>query len=270
VQVVQQRRAGDAARVEHRIVAHLLRQLGAGDDIGDRQPTTGLQYAEGLAEDLGLVRRQVDHAVGDDHVGGVVGHRQVLDFAQAKLDVRERALLGIGAGLADHGRRHVDADDRPVAPTSARSEKGIEAAAAAQIHHHFTRSKTGDRTRISASEAHVRTVRHGREIRGGIAEAGGDQRVDGDVVGDTAASRRLAAALARVAGLGHLGVTVPHLLADFIGVLLAHDRLPDRFAKAAMVSGIPKGGAIARAPWQRSSPRRAAMGRQFVGNRLDS
>jgi len=93
--------------IEGQILPDLLRQFGEGDHVGDRQAPAGLERAEGLQKDLGLVRRQVDDAVGDDDIGGPVRHRQVLDLAQAKLGVAVAAGLGIGAGLGDHRRGHV-------------------------------------------------------------------------------------------------------------------------------------------------------------------
>ena len=60
------------------------------DHIRDRQPAARLQHAKRLAEHLRLVRHQIDHAVREDHVGGVVGDRQMLELAKAELDIARR------------------------------------------------------------------------------------------------------------------------------------------------------------------------------------
>ena len=68
-------RAGQAADVRaHRLLDGLGEPL-QHDRVGDHQPSAGPQHAEGLAEDLLLVGREVDDAVGDDDVDRGVGHR---------------------------------------------------------------------------------------------------------------------------------------------------------------------------------------------------
>ncbi len=63
--------------------------------VGDGDPPAGLQHASDLLPDLRLIRREVQHAVGDHDVHTGIGHGQVLDLAQAELDVIEaRVLVG--------------------------------------------------------------------------------------------------------------------------------------------------------------------------------
>jgi len=93
------------------------------DHIGDGKATAWFEYAERLAIDLLLVRNEVNHAIRDHHVGGVVGDWQVLDLAEAELDIRGADLLGIRACLGQHLMRHVDADHRPAGPTCRAARK---------------------------------------------------------------------------------------------------------------------------------------------------
>ena len=80
-----------------------------GDDIGNADPAAGHQDPEHLGEHCGLVGGQVDHAVGDHHIDGRVGEREVLDLALAELDVGSPRLGGVGAGEGEHVIGHVHA-----------------------------------------------------------------------------------------------------------------------------------------------------------------
>ena len=63
---------------------------GVGDDVRDGEAAAGLEDARGLAQDLGLVRREVDDAVGEHDVDGGGGERDRLDVALEPVDVRRR------------------------------------------------------------------------------------------------------------------------------------------------------------------------------------
>ena len=99
------------------------------DDVGDRQPAARLQHAERLAEHLRLVRHQVDHAVREDDVGGVVGDRQMLELAEAELDIARRrswrrSRAPSSASHASCRRRSHGPSRRPAAPReSSRSRR---------------------------------------------------------------------------------------------------------------------------------------------------
>jgi hypothetical protein len=67
--------AGDAADPEFHALANVSGDFTANDDIGDCQTAAGPEDAEGFTEDAILVARQIDDAVGDDDVDGVVGKR---------------------------------------------------------------------------------------------------------------------------------------------------------------------------------------------------
>ena len=70
--------AGDAAGPEFDVAADFGGDLAADDDVGDGEAAAGLEDAEGFGEDAVLVGGEVDDAVGDDDVDGVVGQRDVL------------------------------------------------------------------------------------------------------------------------------------------------------------------------------------------------
>ena len=86
-------------------------------DVADLQPPTRAHHAEHLAQGLLLVRSQVEHAVGDHHVGPAVGYREVLHVGVAELDVVDARL---GGSSAEPTARAVTAraDDPPAAGVS--------------------------------------------------------------------------------------------------------------------------------------------------------
>jgi hypothetical protein len=73
-----------------------------GDDVADPDPAAGAQHTERLGQHAGLVGGQVDHAVGDDHVHGGFGQRDVLDVAGQELGVVYPGLRGVVPGEGDH------------------------------------------------------------------------------------------------------------------------------------------------------------------------
>ena len=137
----------------------------------------GLQHAERLAEDLGLVGDEVDDAVADDRVHGRVGDRQVLDLAEPELDVVEPALAAFRARALDHLGRHVDADDAAAWARRARGEEAVDAAAAAEVEHGLARLQREQRERVAAAEAEVGALGDRGEVVGVVAELGVERAV---------------------------------------------------------------------------------------------
>src|SRR6266511_204281 len=85
-------RARHAAHPELHVPADGGRNLAAHDHVRHREPSAGLEHAERFGEHSALVRRQVDHAVRDDHVHRRVGQRDALDVALQELHVRDAGL----------------------------------------------------------------------------------------------------------------------------------------------------------------------------------
>lgn len=63
------------------------RQVVLGDDVGHAHAPTSAQDSIDRREHGRLVHRQIDHAVGDDHVNGLGRQRDVLDVALHELYV---------------------------------------------------------------------------------------------------------------------------------------------------------------------------------------
>jgi hypothetical protein len=117
--VVDRRGARDAAEVGPS-VCHAAGDRRDRDDVGDRQSAAIAQHAERLAKHRGPLGRQVDHAVRQDHVHRTIRDREVLDLAEAELDVAAsnlRALLRAGGpSPASCRRRSRDRSARQRAP----------------------------------------------------------------------------------------------------------------------------------------------------------
>jgi hypothetical protein len=129
--------AGDAASV-----APPRRSLGRaeailGDDVGQAEPAAGAQDAGDLGEHAGLLRREVDDAVRDDHVHARRRQRDGLHLPLQDLDVGRAGLAHVAAGQRHHLWRHVQAVDTPRGPDAAGGEEDVDTAAAAQVEHHL-------------------------------------------------------------------------------------------------------------------------------------
>ena len=128
-------RAGDAADPQLHAAPHLGRHLAANHDVGDREAAAGLEHAEGFAQHAILVGREIDHAVGDDHVDGVVGQRDVLDLALQELDVLDAGLALILSRQRQHLVGHVEAVGLARRTDAPGRQQHVDAAARAEVEH---------------------------------------------------------------------------------------------------------------------------------------
>ena len=133
-------------------------------DVGNGEPTAGFEHAKRLAEHLFLVGDEVDHAIRDHDVGGVVGDRQMLEFAEAELDVGGADLGRVLARLGQHLVGHVDADDPARVTDLPRRQKTVEAGAAAEIDDGLARLHRGDRLRVAAAEPEIGAFGNRRQL----------------------------------------------------------------------------------------------------------
>jgi hypothetical protein len=81
--------AADTRGPQRGVAGHALRQFFFRNDVGDRQTPAGFEHARRFAEHRGLVGREVDHAVADDHVDAVVVKRRVFDVGLVVTDLGE-------------------------------------------------------------------------------------------------------------------------------------------------------------------------------------
>src|SRR5207237_10240184 len=132
---LDRRRSGDAATQQGCVRLQLGRQRRGVDDIGDGEPATRLQHTERLAEYLRLVRDQVDYAVGQNDVGGIVGDRQMFELAQAKLDIGGVDPGSVFARLFQHLVCHVDPYHPACRAHLLCGKEAVETRAAAEIDH---------------------------------------------------------------------------------------------------------------------------------------
>src|SRR6185437_1404024 len=101
-------RPSDAANPELHVTADLLRYLTSYDHVRDGEPTAGLEHPVGLPQNLALVPREIDDAVGDDDVHRVVGEWNGLDLSLEKLDVGRSRLPSVLPRQGEHLVGHVE------------------------------------------------------------------------------------------------------------------------------------------------------------------
>ena len=122
----------------------MLRRTTSG--IGPRVTTSetanrppGFSTRKASRSTLSLSRRQIDHAVGDDHVDRIVGQRDRLDLALEKLNILRARLLLVLAGEREHVVGHVEAVGLAGRPNATRREQNVDAAARAEIENGLAR-----------------------------------------------------------------------------------------------------------------------------------
>src|SRR5512132_941159 len=72
--------AGHAADPQEHALADLGRDLAPGDDVRHRKAAAGLEHTKGLPQHAVLIGREIDHAVRDDDVYGIVRKWDIFDL----------------------------------------------------------------------------------------------------------------------------------------------------------------------------------------------
>jgi hypothetical protein len=147
--------AGDAAGPRSHVGFGLLVHVGVGDHVRDGEPPTGPQHPSGLGEHLGLIAREVDHAVGDHHVDAGVGERQLLEIALEELDVLNPGVGGVAAREVEHLVGHVDPDGTASRADPACGDQHIRPGARPKVQDDLAVMQIGDDGRHSAAQRRV-------------------------------------------------------------------------------------------------------------------
>ncbi len=127
--------------------------MAARDDVGDGEAAAGAEDAEGFGEDAVLVGGEVDDAVGDDDVDGVVREGDVLDLSLEELDVGEAGLELVLAGEGEHLVGHVEAVGKTGSPDAAGGEEDVDASAGAEVEDDLAGEEIGEGGGVAAAEA---------------------------------------------------------------------------------------------------------------------
>ena len=171
--IVEYQRPADAAHQRLEVVADRCRGLGSPRHVRDGQPPAGPEHPMDLAEGTVLVRNEVQHAIADHGIDGIVHDRQGLDFALAELDVAQAGFLRVGTGLFQHGIGHIDTDHPPGRPDLAGGKEAVEARPAAEVEYGFPRLQRRQRLRIAAGKPEIGPIGQRRQLGGGITECDG-------------------------------------------------------------------------------------------------
>ena len=133
-------------------MAHGIGNFSANHDIGNGKTAAGLQHAKRLAQDAVLVGGEVDDAVGDDDVDGVVRKRDILDLAFEELDVVSGHLALIFPRERQHLIRHVEPVGLACRAHPASRKKDIDSTTGPEIEHVLSRLEFGQCGRVAAAQ----------------------------------------------------------------------------------------------------------------------
>ncbi len=114
------------------------------DDVRNSKPSARLRNAEHFTEDLALVRRQVDHAIGNDQINRAVRYRHGVSHAFPEFHIgRGVAKIaghdhGVPARDLQHRIRHVDADHMARRTNETRRLETVDPAARPDVEDRLT------------------------------------------------------------------------------------------------------------------------------------
>jgi len=148
----QATRPGGAQRLFHLVIEVLGKQY-----VGNRYTAAGLQDAERLAIDGGLVRAEVDDTVRDHGIGKTLGKSRALDRADHQLNIRpfEFCLHYRLLSLLYHLRREVDPDDPATRPDLTCGEYHVDARSATKVDDDLAFPEVRIRDGIAATSGEV-------------------------------------------------------------------------------------------------------------------
>src|SRR5205814_954004 len=99
-----------------------------------------------------LVGREIDDAVGDDYIDGVIGKRDLLDLTPQEFHVLHPRFTLVFVCQRQHLVSHIQAIGFPGRADTFRGQENIYTAARTEIKNHFTGMQIRQRCRIPASE----------------------------------------------------------------------------------------------------------------------
>src|SRR5215472_5524773 len=207
-------RTSDAADPEFHAFANFGGQVAADQHIRYRQTSAGLKDAKRFGEDAVFVAGEIDDAVRNDHVDGVVGERDVFDRALEEFNILNTGLFLILAGQREHFVGQVQAIGFSGKADAFGGKNDVNAAPRAEIKHGFAGLQLSEGRGVTATE-------RGRD---GFFGQRAFFRIGVEVLGDEVAPtefRAIAAAGGPAAG-GALGGGAIFLLYGFLEVAFGH------------------------------------------------
>src|SRR5262249_15301414 len=142
--------AGHTADPELDALSDGRRHGAAHDDVGHGEPTAGLEHAEGFGQHAILVGRQIDHAIGDDHVHAGFGQGDLLDLTLEEFHVLDVGLALVLKSEGQHLVRHIEPVGFARWPDASSGEKHVDAAPRAEIENGLADPQLGERRGIAA------------------------------------------------------------------------------------------------------------------------
>jgi hypothetical protein len=101
---------------------------------------------------------------GDNRVYGLIDDWYVFNFTKPELNVRRTVCLDILAGRFNHLWRHIDTNDPTGCTNFPCGEETVKATTGSEIENGVSLLKTGDRSRITATETQIRIRADGGEV----------------------------------------------------------------------------------------------------------
>src|SRR5438093_5969390 len=79
--------AGNASNLTLHLHSHLISNRSSAHDVRNGKPPARLQDPKRLSEHTPFVGREIDYAVGDDHIDRILGQWHIFDFSLEKPDI---------------------------------------------------------------------------------------------------------------------------------------------------------------------------------------
>src|SRR5437899_2778666 len=145
-------RTGDTTDPKENTLADLRKHLAPYNDVRDGETASGLEDTKGFTQDTILIGGEINYAVGNDDIDGVVGQGDVFDLTFEKLDVFNSGLALVFASKGQHFVRHVQAVGLAGWPHTHGRKQHVDASAGAKVEDRFAGVELGKCGRVAAAE----------------------------------------------------------------------------------------------------------------------
>src|SRR6185369_6647339 len=153
--IVKQFSAGDTPDVCAYVPADVFGECSQQHDVADCEVSSRFEDAKHFTKYGRLVRAEVDDAVRDNEIDGIIVNGNVFDLTLTELNVSRAEFCRVFAGAREHVIRHVNADDMTGRANLIPSKECVETCAASEIKHRHTELNLRQGKRIAATETKI-------------------------------------------------------------------------------------------------------------------
>src|SRR5437867_10316580 len=143
---------GNASNLTLHLHSHLISNRSPAHDVRNGKPPARLQDPKRLSEHTPFVGREIDYAVGDDHIDRILGQWHIFDFSLEKLDILRPRFALVLARELQHLVRHIETVGLSCRTDPPGREQNVDPASGSEVEDGFAFAELREHRGIAAAE----------------------------------------------------------------------------------------------------------------------